>query len=74
MTETISLEIESEDLKEFQQKTGMSIVDCINLLINSVKYSGKLELDTFWCEKNIAELTNRIKSGKMQRHELIEVD
>jgi len=74
MTETINFSVESEDLKEFKEKTGMSLTDCIKILMNSVKYGGKLEFDTFWSEENISELKRRIKNGKMERHELIEVD
>ena len=74
MTEIINIDIESEDLKEFQKATGMTLADCIKILINSVKYGGKLEFDTFWSEENIQDLKNRIKDGKMERHELIEVD
>lgn len=72
MTEILNIPVESEDLKEFKEKTGMSLADCIKILINSVKYGGKLELDTFWSEENISDLKNRIKSEKMERHELIE--
>ena len=74
MTEILSIPVDSEDLKEFREKTGMSVTDCIKILINSVKYGGKLELDTFWSEENIADLKNRIKDGKFERHDLIEVD
>lgn len=74
MTETINIAIDSEDLKEFKEQTGMSLTDCIKILINSVKYGGKLELDPFWSDENINELKSRIKHGKMERHDLIEVD
>ena len=74
MTDIINIPVESKDFKEFQEKTGMSLSDCIKILINSVKYGGKLEFDTFWSEENIQDLKNRIKDGKMERHELIEVD
>ena len=74
MTETISFTFDSEDLKEFKEQTGMSITDCIKILMNSVKYGGKLELDPFWSDENINELKKRIKNGKMERHDLIEVD
>ncbi|MBR6014240.1 MAG: hypothetical protein IK062_10765 [Selenomonadaceae bacterium] len=74
MTETINFSVESDELKEFKEKTGMSLTACIKILMNSVKYGGKLEFDTFWSEENISELKRRIKSGKMERHELIEVD
>ena len=74
MTETINFSVESEDLQEFQKTTGMSLTDCIKILMNSVKYGGRLEFDTFWSDENISELKRRIKNGKMERHELIEVD
>ena len=74
MTEMISLTIDSEDLKEFKAQTGLNLSDCVKILINSVKYGGKLEFDPFWSDENISELKNRIKSGKFERHELIEVD
>lgn len=74
MTEVLNISVESEDLKEFQEKTGMNLTDCIKILINSVKYGGKLEFDTFWSEENISDLKSRIKDEKFERHELIEVD
>ena len=74
MTETINIAIDSEDLKEFKEQTGMSIADCIKILVNSIKYGEKLELDPFWSDENINELKMRIKNGKMERHDLIEVD
>ena len=74
MTETINFTIDSEDLKEFKEQTGMTPLDCIKILINSVKYGGKLELDPFWSEENINELKRRIKNGKMERHDLIEAE
>jgi len=74
MTETITMTFDSEDLKEFKEKTGMTLLDCMKILMNSIKYGGKLELDPFWSDENISELKRRIKNGKMERHELIEVD
>ena len=78
MTETISLAIDSEDLKEFKEQTGMSLTDCIKILMNSVKYGGKLELDPFWSEENQMVLSKAIEDAKngrnMHEHELIEVD
>ena len=73
MTETINITVDSEDLKEFNEKTRMSINDCIKILFNSVKYGGKLELDPFWSDDNMAELKKRIEIGKMDKHDLIEV-
>ena len=74
MTETINLTIDSEDLKEFKEQTGMNLTECIKILVNSIKYGGKLELDPFWSEDNINELKRRIKNGKMERHDIIESD
>ena len=78
MTETISFTIDSEDLKEFKEQTGMSLTDCIKILMNSVKYGGKLELDPFWSEENQMVLSKAIEDAKngrnMHEHELIEVD
>ena len=61
MTEIINLEIDSDDLKEFKETTGMSIIDCIKILVNSVKYGGKLELDPFWSDENMKQLRESIK-------------
>ena len=78
MTETINFTIDSEDLKEFKEQTGMSLTDCIKILMNSVKYGGKLELDPFWSDENIKELKNiaeDVKHGRnMHKHDLIEVE
>ena len=65
MTETISIMIDSEDLKEFEVKIGMNIKDCIKILINSMKYGEKLELDQFLSEDNIKELKKRIAKIKI---------
>lgn len=74
----MDIAVENEDLEEFQEKTGMTLADCIKILINSVKYGGKLELDTFWSDESIAELkmiAEDVKNGRnMQKHDLIEVD
>lgn len=74
MTKMTNIAIDSEDLKEFNEKSGMSMTECIKILINSVKYGGKLELDPFWSDENINELKKRIKNDKFIEHELIEVD
>ena len=74
MTEMINIAIDSEDLKEFKEQTGMSVSECIKILINSVKYGGKLELDPFWSDENMNELQRRIENNKFVEHELIEVD
>ena len=67
MTEILNIPIESEDLKEFKETTRMSLTNCVKILVNSVKYGGKLEFDTFWREEHLAELQHRIddlKQGK----------
>lgn len=74
MTETINITIDSKDLEEFKETTGMTLRDCMKILINSVKYGGKLELDPFWSDENIKELKRRIKNRKLEQHNLIEVD
>ena len=61
MAEMINIEIDSEDLKEFKEQTGISLTDCIKILINSVKYGGKLELDPFWSEENQKQLQKSIR-------------
>lgn len=68
MTEILNIPIESEDLQEFQKTTGMSLTDCIKILVNSVKYGGKLEFDTFWSEENLSELRRRIDDLKHDRN------
>ena len=68
MTETISMTLDSEDLQEFKKTTGMSVVDCIKILINSIKYGGKPELDPFWSDESINHLKksiNDMKEGKV---------
>ncbi|MBR6887528.1 MAG: hypothetical protein IKN16_03685 [Selenomonadaceae bacterium] len=74
MTETINIMVDSKDLEEFKETTGITLSDCVKILMNSVRYGGKLELDPFWSDENIEELKSRIKSGKFECHELIEVD
>jgi len=38
----------------------MSLTDCIKILINSVKYGGKLEFDTFWSDENMNYLKKAV--------------
>ncbi len=61
MTETISISIDSKDLEEFKEKTGLTIGECIKLLIDNVKYGGKLRLDPFWSEENQKHLQKSIR-------------
>ena len=60
MTETITMTIDSEDLKEFKETTGMTLLDCTKLLIDNVKYGGKLGFDPFWSEENQKHLQKSI--------------
>ena len=66
----VSVTLDSEDKKLFEEKTGMKFGDCIKILVNSLKYGGKLELDPFWRDENISELKRRIREDKLERHEL----
>ena len=52
MTETINITVDSEDLKEFKETTGMTLRDCMKLLMDNVKYGGQLGFDPFWSEEN----------------------
>lgn len=61
MTEQISITIDSEDLKEFKETTGMTLLDCMKLLMDNVKYGGKLGLDPFWSEENQKHLQESIR-------------
>ena len=77
MTETISMTVDSEELKEFKETTGMSVVACMKLLMDNVKYGGKPGLDPFWSEENqtlLREIAEDVKNGRnMHEHDLIEV-
>ena len=74
MTKTTNIAIDSEALEEFNERSGISMTECIKILMNSVKYGGKLEFDTFWSDANMKELQSRIEKDKFVKHELIEVD
>lgn len=78
MTETINIAIDSEDLRHFEESTGMKIAECIEYLINSVKCIGKPELSPFYSDENLAELNKRLSDyangKKMIRHDIIEVE
>ena len=77
MIETINFEIDSEDKKHFEELTGMKIGDCMKILLNSLKYGGKLELDPFYSDENIdylIKVTSEVDSGKANliRHDIME--
>ena len=61
MTEQISITIDSKDLKEFKETTGMNVSDCIKLLMDNVKYGGQLGFDPFWSEENQKHLQESIR-------------
>ena len=78
MTETISIKFSGEDKKTFEEFTGMNFVDGMKLLMDNVKYGGKLGLDPFWSEENQTLLSKAIEDAKhgrnMHEHDLIEVE
>ncbi|MBO4401770.1 MAG: hypothetical protein J5809_07990 [Selenomonadaceae bacterium] len=78
MTETMSFTVDSEDVKTFEEKTGLKFVDGIKLLMDNLKYGGEFGLDPFWSEENqslLRKIYEDVKHGRnMHEHELIEVD
>ena len=64
MTETISMTFDSDDLQEFKEATGMSLVAYMKLLMDNIKYGGKLGLDPFWSEENQKHLHKSIREFK----------
>lgn len=61
MTETISLTIDSEDVKTFEEQTGLKFVDGVKLLMDNLKYGGNFGLDPFWSEENQKHLQKSIR-------------
>ena len=78
MTETINFTVDSEDVKTFEEKTGLKFVDGMKLLMDNLRYGGNFGLDPFWSEENQTVLLKSIEDAKngrnMHEHELIEVD
>ena len=78
MAEMINFEIDSDDIKTFEEKTGLKFVDGMKLLMDNLKYGGKLGLDPFWSEENQTVLSKAIEDAKngrnMHEHDLIEVE
>lgn len=58
MTETIT--INSEDKKFFEEFSGMNFSEGMKLLVDNLKYGGKLGLDPFWSEENQKHLQKSI--------------
>ncbi|MBR4903609.1 MAG: hypothetical protein IKZ53_02985 [Selenomonadaceae bacterium] len=61
MAKMANIAIDSEDLKEFNERSGINMTECINILMNSVKYGGKLEFDPFWSDANMKHLQKSIR-------------
>ena len=78
MTEQISIMLDSEDKKNFEEFTGMKFVDGMKLLMDNIKYGGQLGFDPFWSEENQTLLSKAIEDAKngrnMHEHDLIEVE
>ena len=64
MTETITISIDSEDKKTFEEKTGLKFVDGMKLLMDNLKYGGNFGLDPFWSEENQKYLDEAIRESK----------
>ena len=78
MAEMMNFAIDSKDVQTFEEKTGLKFVDGMKLLMDNLKYGGKLGLDPFWSEENQTVLSKAIEDAEqgrnMHEHELIEVD
>lgn len=61
MTETVSFTIDSEDVKIFEEKTGLKFAAGMKLLMDNLKYGGNLGLDPFWSEENQKHLQESIR-------------
>lgn len=61
MTESISFTVDSDDVKTFEEKTGLKFVDGIKLLMDNLKYGGEFGLDPFWSEENQKHLRKSIR-------------
>ena len=78
MAEMMNFAIDIKDVQTFEEKTGLKFVDGMKLLMDNLKYGGKLGLDPFWSEENQTLLSKAIEDAEhgsnMHEHELIEVD
>lgn len=63
MTEQISIMLDSEDKKNFEEFTGMKFVDGMKLLMDNIKYGGQLGLAPFWSEEN--QKCSKVHCGRM---------
>ena len=61
MAEMVNFAIDSKDVQTFEEKTGLKFVDGMKLLMDNLKYGGKLGLDPFWSEENQKHLQESIR-------------
>ena len=61
MSEMVNFAIDSKDVQTFEEKTGLKFVDGMKLLMDNLKYGGKLGLDPFWSEENQKHLQESIR-------------
>lgn len=64
MTEIINMTVDSEDKKIFEEFSGLNFSEGMKLLMDNVKYGGKLGLDPFWSEENQKHLQKSIQEFK----------
>lgn len=82
MTQTISVKVDSQDKKLFEQfceKTGMSVSTAINMFIKNVNMNRELpfrvKAEPFYSEENLERLKaaiRQIEEDRAQVHELID--
>ena len=61
MAEMMNFAIDIKDVQTFEEKTGLKFVDGMKLLMDNLKYGGKLGLDPFWSEENQKHLQKSIR-------------
>ena len=68
MAEMINFTVDSEDIKTFEEKTGLKFVEGMKLLMDNLKYGGNFGLDPFWSEENqkhLQESNREFEEGKV---------
>ena len=61
MAEMMNFAIDSNDVKTFEEKTGLKFVEGMKLLMDNLKYGGNFGLDPFWSEENQKQLQKSIR-------------
>ena len=61
MTENIVMTFSDDEKKTFEEFSGMKFVEGMKLLMDNLKYGGKLGLDPFWSEENQNQLRKSIR-------------